>query len=145
MTDAMIMDSSPTSPVPMGAEVTPPPSRGEFIRIDQLRGDGETRPRAVMDPDVVVEYADAMRQGEKFPPVTVFYDGENYWLAHGFHRRDAALAAGFDEIECEVHQGTLLDARWFSYSANGTNGLRRSNDDKARAVKAAAQSREFRR
>ena len=30
--------------------------------------------------------------------------------------RDAALAAEFDEIECEVYQGTLLDARWFSYS-----------------------------
>ena len=66
--------------------MTPPPPRGELLRIDQLRGDGETRPRAVMDPDVVVEYADAMRQGENFPPVTVFYDGENYWLAHGFHR-----------------------------------------------------------
>lgn len=92
------------------------PLNVEVLRIDQLRTDGGTQPRAVMDFDTVVEYTNAMRRGENFPPVTVFFDGENYWLAHGFHRRDAALAAEFDEIECEVYQGTLLDARWFSYS-----------------------------
>ena len=137
MTDAMTLDSGPTSPVPMGAVGTPPPPRGEILRIDQLRTDGGTRPRAVTDFDAVVEYAGAMGRDEHFPPVTVFHDGENYWLAHGFHRREAALEAGFDEIECEVHHGTLLEAQWYSYATNRTNGVRRSNDDKARAVKAA--------
>lgn len=34
-------------------------------------------------------------------------------------------------------QGTQQDAQWYSYSANKTNGLRRTNADKQRAVQAA--------
>jgi len=40
-----------------------------------------------------------------------------------------------------VIRGTQQDAQWFSFAANQTNGLRRSNEDKQRAVKAAAWSR----
>ena len=108
-----------------------------WLKITDIRTDGGTQPRVAMDPDTVAYYADAMREGVRFPPVVVFYDGTSYWLADGFHRRDAAFAAGFQEIDCEVHRGTQQDAQWYSYSANKGNGLRRSNDDKARAVKAA--------
>jgi hypothetical protein len=80
-----------------------------------------------------------MKAGVKFPPVVVYYDGENYWLADGFHRLKAAYGAGFDTIECEVRQGTLNDAQWHSFRANKTNGLRRTKKDKQRAVKAALQ------
>ena len=75
--------------------------------------------------------------GAEFPPVIVFYDGTNYWLADGFHRVKAAEQAGFDEITCELYQGTQHDAQWYSFAANKTNGLRRTNDDKQRAVKSA--------
>lgn len=40
-------------------------------------------------------------------------------------------------IDADVHQGTLQDAQWYSYSANRTNSLLRTSKDKARAVKAA--------
>src|ERR1019366_2002836 len=69
--------------------------------------------------------------------VVVFYDGTSYWLADGFHRVRAAEQAGFAEIACELHQGTQQDAQWYSFGANKTNGLRRTNDDKQRAVRAA--------
>jgi hypothetical protein len=107
------------------------------LRIDQIQMDGGTQPRALLDWDAVHDYCDAMAAGAKFPPVTVFYDGERYWLGDGFHRVKAAYAAEFETIECDVHQGTLEDAQWFSFSANRTNGLRRTNDDKQRAVRAA--------
>jgi transposase-like protein len=80
---------------------------------------------------------DAMKDGVRFPPITVFYDGTEYWLADGFHRTEAAFGAGLTEIACDVHQGTREDAQWYSFSANKTNGLRRTNEDKQRAVKAA--------
>jgi hypothetical protein len=35
------------------------------------------------------------------------------------------------------HQGTLEDAQWYSFGTNKDHGLRRTNEDKARAVKAA--------
>jgi transposase-like protein len=109
----------------------------ESIPISSLRLDGGTQPRAALDFSAVDDYADAMADGTQFPPVIVYYDGENYWLADGFHRVKAAHDAGCDTIRCEVRQGTLEDAQWYSFSANKTNGLRRTNEDKQRAIKAA--------
>jgi hypothetical protein len=81
-----------------------------------------------------------MRAGVKFPPLVVFHDGENYWLADGFHRISAALQTfPNDPIEVEVIQGTLADAQWYSFSVNKAHGLRRTNEDKERVVKAALQ------
>lgn len=109
----------------------------ERIPIKRLRLDGGTQPRAVLNHEVIEEYIESIKAGAKFPPVDVFFDGEHYWLADGFHRCDAFFGADYDEIECTVHQGTLQDAQWFSYAANRTNGLYRSNADKQRAVQAA--------
>ena len=109
------------------------------LRIDEIKTDGGTQPRACLDWDAIHDYSDDMEAGAKFPPVTVFYDGESYWLADGFHRIQAAYAANLDSIDCDVRQGTREDAQWFSFSANRANGLRRTNDDKQRAVKAALQ------
>lgn len=114
-------------------------NNGELIPITNIRLDGGTQPRAALDFDAIEDYAEAMEAGAEFPPVTVFYDGTDYWLADGFHRVKAAYAAGHDTIVCEVHQGTLNEAQWYSFSANRTNGLRRANDDKQRAVRAALQ------
>lgn len=112
-------------------------SNSEPIPITNIRLDGGTQPRATLDFDAIEDYAEAMGAGATFPPVTVFYDGTDYWLADGFHRVKAAYAAGHETVECEVHQGTVNDAQWYSFSANRTNGLRRTTQDKQRAVKAA--------
>ena len=108
-----------------------------LLKIDVIRTDGATQPRAAIDFEAVFDYMDAMSDGAEFPPVVVFYDGTSYWLADGFHRVKAAEQAGFEEIACELHQGTQQDAQWYSFGANKTNGLRRTNDDKQRAVRAA--------
>jgi transposase-like protein len=110
---------------------------GETLPIASIRVDGGTQPRAVLDFEAIEDYAEAMSGGVKFPPVTVFYDGDSYWLADGFHRVKAAYAAGFDSVFCDVHQGTIEEAQWYSFSANRGNGLRRTTQDKQRAVKAA--------
>ncbi len=79
-----------------------------------------------------------MKAGEKFPPIDVFFDGEDYWLADGFHRIQAyVMAVPGEAIECNVFKGTQQDAQWYSYSVNKTHGLRRTNADKIGAVKAA--------
>jgi hypothetical protein len=49
----------------------------------------------------------------------------------------SAMNLDLDGIECDVHQGSLKDAQWYSFSVNKAHGLQRTNDDKARAVKAA--------
>lgn len=95
---------------------------------------GGTQPRARLDDGIIQEYAEAMIAGDVFPPVTVFHDGAAYWLADGFHRANASLRAGRETIDATVHQGTQRDAILWSISANATHGLRRTNEDKRRAV-----------
>jgi len=69
-----------------------------------------------------------------FPPISVMYDGEEYWLYDGFHRLRAAEKVGRSEIEADVEQGTKEDAQWASLAANKQHGLRRSQADKERAI-----------
>jgi hypothetical protein len=99
------------------------------IEISAIRIDGGTQARLKLDQDVVKEYAECMKDGDKFPPVTVFYDGSEYWLANGFHRYFATKSNGELEIECEVKQGTLDDAVLYAFSADGRQGLSRSAED----------------
>lgn len=80
------------------------------------------------------EYAEAMQEGDIFPPVVVFNDGARYWLADGFHRYHASNYVGYLEIEADVNLGTKRDAILYSVSANAKHGLRRTNADKRKAV-----------
>lgn len=108
-----------------------------MLALTDIRLDGGTQPRAELNMSVIEDYAEAMRAGADFPPVVVFFDQNDYWLADGFHRYHGAAKAGKDEIRADIRPGSIEDARWHSYGANNTHGLRRSNEDKAQAVKAA--------
>lgn len=108
-----------------------------IINIDLIRMDGGTQPRQGISWEIAYEYGDLMAEGVKLPPVTVFYDGSEYWLADGFHRVHAAKSQDIADITADVFQGTLEDAQWYSFGANKSHGLQRSNDDKYRAVQAA--------
>ena len=114
------------------------------IAISQLRTDGGTQPRSQLNWLVIDEYADAMRDGVQFPAVTVFYDGSDYWLADGFHRVNAAQQAGLDTINADIRQGARRDAILYSVGANAGHGLRRTNEDKRRAVLALLNDDEWR-
>lgn len=111
------------------------------LRIDEIRRDGGTQPRAQLDGVTVSEYADAMERGNTFPPVKVMHDGDNYWLYDGFHRVQAAQKIGREEIDADVEQGTKQHAQWASLAANKRHGLRRDEKDKRRAVKRAIKMR----
>jgi len=104
------------------------------MKITQLKIELQTQSRVAINQDAVAEYADAMMDGEKFPPVTAFYDGKEYYLADGYHRYFAAKKAGLEDIDCDVKNGTLRDAVLFSVGVNSAHGLRRSNEDKRKAV-----------
>jgi hypothetical protein len=104
------------------------------IALTKLRTDGDTQPRAMLNQDIIAEYTEAMLEDAKFPPIVVFHDSANYWIADGFHRFFASKRAGVTDIECDVHQGTLREAQLYSVGANSNHGLRRTNDDKRKAV-----------
>ena len=106
------------------------------LNINAIRIDGGTQPRERIDMEVVGDYAEAVKVGIEFPPVIVFHDGAEHWLADGFHRWHAHKAAEKASILADVRAGTLNDAQLYAASreANGTHGLRRSNADKRLCV-----------
>jgi uncharacterized ParB-like nuclease family protein len=115
------------------------------LSVAAIRTDGGTQPRSTILRDVVEEYAAAMADGAKFPAITVFYDGAEYWLADGFHRMAATEAAGREKINCDVRQGTRRDAVLHSVGANAAHGMRRTNEDKRRAVRVLLEDAEWSR
>jgi hypothetical protein len=113
------------------------------IELSKIRIDGCTQPRAELNQATVDEYAEAIKTGAQLPPVTLFYDGVNYWLADGFHRYFGAKAAGRTTIHEDITPGTLREAILYSLSANSKHGLRRSNADKRRAVQTLLDDAEW--
>ena len=106
-----------------------------MIQLSKIRIDGGTQPRAEIDQATVAEYAEAYKSCANLPPITLFYDGAEYWLADGFHRYHGARMAGLNAVYEEITPGTRRDAILFSLSANSKHGLKRSNADKRKAVK----------
>jgi uncharacterized ParB-like nuclease family protein len=106
----------------------------EQVALADIRTDGGTQARAKLDDATVEEYAALIGTGANVPPVVVFYDGETYWLADGFHRVAARAKAGRATVKAEVHQGTRRDAILYACGANAAHGLRRTPADKRRAV-----------
>lgn len=113
------------------------------LNINAIRIDGGTQSRVEINADVAGEYAEAIKGGAEFPPVAVFHDGADYWLADGFHRYHAHKQAGRASIAADVHTGTQRDAVLHSLGANGTHGLRRTNADKRKAVAAMLADAEW--
>jgi hypothetical protein len=113
------------------------------LPLDSIRIDGGTQPRAALDQNVIHEYAQDILLGATFPPVTVFYDGSDYWLADGFHRYHGAKQICRETIDAEIRQGTRRDAVLYSVGTNATHGLRRTNADKRRAVETLLRDEEW--
>jgi hypothetical protein len=70
-----------------------------------LKGDA-TQTRANLRQPAIDEYAEMVRDGEPLDPAVVYRDGDNYFLAAGFHRREAYRLAGKSEMPCMVKEGS---------------------------------------
>lgn len=104
------------------------------LAIKEIKQDLEIQQRVEMKDYIIRDYAEAIRRREKLPPVKTFFDGKNYWLADGFHRMAAVKKAGKETLEMDVEQGTSRDALLYALGANEEHGLRRSLEDKRKAV-----------
>jgi prefoldin subunit 5 len=104
------------------------------MKLEQIRIDGGTQMRAKMSDETVKSYADALKDGAIFPPVVVFFDGKDNWLADGFNRYFANKMIGRKEIDADVRRGNVLDAKLYACGANATHGQPRTIADKRNAV-----------
>lgn len=103
----------------------------QTVAIDKIRTDGGTQVRVGgIDGLALARYVAA----KELPPPTVFDDGQDLWLADGFHRLKAHHEKGRKRIEVEVIKGTVREAILHAVGANDSHGLPRSNEDKRAAV-----------
>ena len=103
------------------------------LNLAVIRIDGGTQVRKQLNQDKVQEYADLMRDKVEFPPITVFFDGSDYWLSAGFHRYFATKQIGNVSIDCDVKEGTVRDAKLFAYGSN-KHGIPHTSEDNRQIV-----------
>jgi uncharacterized ParB-like nuclease family protein len=115
------------------------------IQLAAIVATPDTQMRVIgIDPGTVASYADDLRNGAAFPAIEVYQDGDSrYHLADGFHRVEAARQAGRETIMAVVKPGTSRDATLAACAANATHGLRRTNEDKRRAILAMLRDPEW--
>ncbi len=113
------------------------------MKLKELVISKDTQPRVDLDQDVISEYAELLREGVKFPPVTVFFDSTKYYLVDGHHRYHAHKLAGFADIESTIINGTYRDAVLYAVGANDDHGIRRTNADKRKAVNTLLEDLEW--
>jgi len=106
----------------------------EMVKIADIIYPRFQLPRVGISEETVEEYAEAMRAGAEFPPVTLYCDGDRLWLSDGLHRKLARTMAGHDDIAADVREGTRLESILHAVGANAEHGLRRTNADKRKCV-----------
>lgn len=105
---------------------------------------GATQLRTSMDGDYVKSLVEALNAGDRFPPVRLFKGADGtHLIGDGHHRIGAYRAVGLTEINAEVTPGELDDALLYAASANETHGLRRTQRDKRKAIKAILEHATF--
>jgi AraC-like DNA-binding protein len=105
------------------------------VKISDIVLDPAAQARVELSEQVVCEYSEAMLNGDDFPVPHLVFDGVIYYVADGFHRIKAAERAGFMDIEAHVTQGDLRDAVLISVGSNACHGLRRTLEDRRKAVR----------
>ena len=99
---------------PRGMAITPDgryaltvaPKCNQLVVIDRAAREVVQRFGEVVALDTVAiqEYAAALSDGAKLPPVVLFHDKEEgcYWIADGWHRIEAAISIDEETISADV-------------------------------------------
>lgn len=107
------------------------------INLNDIRIDGGTQGRVVIDQQLVYQYLECMKEGDEFPALFTVFDGATHWLVDGFHRYHAYKLLGIKQVEVNYKPGTQLEAQVMSFGVNGTHGKPRTNEDKRKVVEEA--------
>ena len=103
------------------------------VPISSIQWEPRSSSGIALDPGKVAAFGDLKRAGSTFPPINVWWDRETYWLSDGLHRLAAAEQAGCAELLCEVHFGTLAEARRALGVSDGASRLASGSRDASTA------------
>lgn len=106
----------------------------KVLNLGALVLDPKLQSRTEINEQTIEDYSEAIKRGDEFPPVLVYFDGVHYYLTDGYHRYHGHKHAGKAGITCEIVNGTFRDAVLRATSVNSRHGMRRTNADKRKAV-----------
>jgi hypothetical protein len=117
------------------------------IRVDlsDLIVDQAFQARDGADAALVLRYADAMKVGIEFPPITVMRVEGSLYLADGFHRVAAMWRLGITETEALYSDGDKYQLIWAAASANITHGKGYTKREMRTVFRAYVHSRQHRK
>ncbi len=127
--EAAFTDTAPTLDTRLGV-----PAPEEKIAISAISFDEETQIRERVHEDVVNDYSEQMKRGEKFPPVILFREGIAVFIGDGWHRLLSAKKNGYTHFPAQVYGGGKAAAVRYALKANITHGLRLTSADKRKKV-----------
>lgn len=107
------------------------------VNLNEIRIDGGTQCRVVLNQSKIYEYLQCMKDGDEFPLIEARFDGATYWLTDGFHRYHAYKLLGLKEATISYKPGTQAEAVLDALKANSKHGLTLSHEDKENKVKMA--------
>jgi len=105
-----------------------------IVSINAIRTDPRCQSRAGLDPGLIHEYGEHIREGAALPPLSTIADDGEYYLYDGFHRLAAYREAGATAVDVEAVPGDIWDAIERSCAVNTTHGKRRTPAETKRAV-----------
>jgi len=114
------------------------------ININQIVVKDIIQQRENLNDSRVQDYVEELSNGTVFPPSVVFYDGERFYLADGFHRDQAYRKSGTETVTVTIYEGSERDAILYAVGANSDHGLPRTNADKRKAVETLLKDVEWR-
>lgn len=106
-----------------------------MVPRDSIKMTPECTARTIFDDTLVEALAEAYREGETLAPLTVFDDGEAYWLSDGFHRLKALALVGAAEVGVELRDGGAREAFIFACQVNSQHGRCLTIEEKRAAVR----------
>lgn len=114
-----------------------------MVEIKKLATDLDTQPRVSLDPNIVAEYAELIKNAKKdgkpypLPPISCVRTPEGKIIPYDGFQRILANKGIHSEIIAECVEGSELMAVMLCLSANAAHGSRRTTRDKQNAVKRA--------
>ncbi len=109
------------------------------VNLNDIRIDGGTQSRTMIDQPLVYHYIECMKDGDVFPEIETVFDGKVHWLVDGFHRYHAYKLMGLKQTNVLYIPGTQAEAQVISFGVNGKHGKPRTVEDKRHAVEMALQ------
>lgn len=106
------------------------------IRVEDIEVLADIQPRAnSLNQEHVGDLLEALELGAELPAVVVYLTPDDrYVLSEGFHRHEAYRRSNRGSVPVEVRRGNYEDAKLNAMASNQAAALKRTREDKRRAV-----------